>query len=524
MLTAVVLSGTRIDITATLLVVLSVTVLVLLAAGTPQRQHSQPGADRWYAAEIGPLQRNGDNDPAARLSAPGTVRRLPVGDALVITEHPDELPTLSDIVGHRMAAAQLDDIVGPTLRAGRRPYLRPWGGVILHGAPATDASLLARAIAGEHQVPLLTVQAARLARSPLDSAVKSTFSTARAAAPCVLVVTDLDALVAHGSPALQRVASDLLTQLRSLLPSDRLAVLGVAAKLHALPRSLCDSGGFDRAVTVGALTASERARIIQREILLHAATLDDDLQAATDLTDGLSASQLRAVIAGAVRSVRARLAVPGGPLMVSVRDLREGTVEADGRPAVVPLAWGSDVVSSLHRFVAQLDDGRAIPALALLGAAGNGKTAAARWVAHRCGRWVVWIAGAELGPMTPRDVAAVVAGVVERTPVLVVIDDIAALPLSPAGAGGNVSRAIERLLSTVGAGLLVTSRTQWNLPGAHHLNDRIASCWIPHPTYHERLALIQRVMPRADGAALAARLHGATRRDVVAAARNAGAP
>jgi hypothetical protein len=187
----------------------------------------------------------------------------------------------------------------------------------------------------------------------------------------------------------------------------------------------------------------------------------------------------------------------------------------------VPLAWGSEVANRLHRFVAQLDDGRAIPALALLGASGNGKTAAARWVANRCGRRVVWIAGADLGPMAPRDVAAAVAGAVDRTPVLVVIDDVAALPLSPAGAGRDVSLAIERLLSTVGAGMLLTSLVQWNLPGARHLEDRIASCWIRYPTYHERLLLIQRVTRHVASAALAARLHGATRRDVVAAARNA---
>lgn len=65
--------------------------------------------------------------------------------------------------------------------------------------------------------------------------------------------------------------------------------------------------------------------------------------------------------------------------------------------------------------------------------------------------------------------------------------------------------------------MVLTAHDQWN-----ELDGRVTVQWLAHPTYHERKALIRHAAPdmaTAAVAALAAGLHGATRRDVVDSTR-----
>ena len=509
------LTHTRTDVVVPALVLLC-WVLIALLALAPRRRHRTYRDDGWYASVAGPaVEEDVLVDGPSRRP---TSQHLD-GAALVATTYSRELPTLADVAGHAIAVAQLDDLLAPVLHAGRRPYRRPFGGVLVHGGTAADRGLLVRAVAGEHEVPLLTIRATTLGRSPVDSAVEAVFAHARAHAPCVLVVTDLDALAEDVAAELRRVCSDLLTHLRRVAPAERLAVVGLLSDADVVPRPLLDIGGFDRSVAVGALTAAERERIIRREVLLHAAAHDGDLQASVLETDGMTASQLQAAVAAAVRSVRSRSAVSGGPVTVTPRDLRASIDAASAVPTVAPQAFGSTIACRLQSLVAQLDDDQASPAIALLGASGNGKTTAARWVAQRCDRRVVWITCRDITMLRPEDLDVVVDAAAAQAPVLVVLDGVdEALAALDGSDRKPVVAAVERLLAARRVGLLLTARDRWTPPYANHLDDQIESYWLRHPTYHERIVLIRHAHRDAHPstiATLAAQLHGATRRDVV---------
>jgi SpoVK/Ycf46/Vps4 family AAA+-type ATPase len=415
----------------------------------------------------------------------------------------------------------LEDLAGLVLRAGRRPYERGWGGVLLHGHTAADAALLVRAVAGEHDVPLLSVRAARLARAAVDSAVKAVFAYVREHAPCVLMIADLGALSSQAALTSRRVHSDLLTHLRGLAPSDRVVVVGITTHADDLAPSLRRPGGFDRPVALGVPTASERARIVRREVVLQGAVLDADPQAVVQVTDALAASQVRDAVATAVRSVRSRSAVSGAPPAVTARDLCQGVAAVHASPGIAALAFAPELVRRLKDVVTRLHDGRSTPTLALLGQRGNGRTTAVRWVAQQCDGGATWLTGADLAVLTSDDLKAVIDGVMAQRPTLVVIDDIdEAFAESATIDPKRLLAAIEEFVTSRAFALLLTAQERWAPSWASDLDDQIESHWIAHPTYRERVLLIRHVDPDADEGsvtALAAALHGVTRREIVAA-------
>jgi hypothetical protein len=298
-------------------------------------------------------------------------------------------------------------------------------------------------------------------------------------------------------------------------------VVGITTHPDDLAPSLRRPGGFDRPVALGVPTASERARIVRREVVLHGAVLDANQQAVVQVTDALAASQVRDAVATAVRSVRSRSAVSGAPPTVTARDLREGVAAVHASPGIAALAFGPELVRRLKDVVTRLHDGRPTPTLALLGRRGNGRTTAARWVAQQCDGGVTWLTGADLAVLTSDDLDAVINSVMAPRPTLVVIDDIdEAFAVSATIDPKRLLAALAELLASRASALLLTAQERWTPSWASDLDDQIESHWIAHPTYRERVVLIRHVDPYADEtsmAALAAALHGATRQEVIAA-------
>lgn len=496
-------------------VALACWVLVIALAVTPlrHRRRRPRSDDGWHPPAIGPPE----SDGAIAQAPPGwRAARLP-GLRRVA---PEQLPTLSEVVGHAATAIQLDDLLGPVLDAGLRPYRRPWTAVLVHGGTAADAELLVGAVAGEHEAPLLHLRGSALARSTTASAAETVLEHARASAPCVLVLWDLETLVARRDIALQRATNDLLTQLRRLDPSERVAVVGIVDDPHCVPQRLRGTGGFDREVAVEPLTSRERARLIRREALLHGVVLGNELRTVVGLTDGLTMTQLRAVVATAARSAGVAAGVHTWSTRLTARDVRSALETLD-KPAVTLRAFGEGFARVLRDLVRQLAVDEGEPVVALVGAAGNGTTTAARWLAERSNRHVMWLDGRDLLDLTPADLSAIVDRAAAQAPSLVVIDDIDEVLGDQLSARTHLAMAIEHLLATQGITLVVTARDTWTPRAAGLPEDLITVHRLRAPNHAARATLIRLVaggFPPSAVTALADQLHGATREQVIEAA------
>ena len=201
----------------------------------------------------------------------------------------------------------------------------PPAGVLLYGPPGAGKTLLARALAGESDVNVVSVAGPELLDKYVgesEKAVREVFDRARRAAPAIVFFDEIDAVAGtrgEESEATERVVSQLLTELDGLTGNPNLIVLAATNRRESLDPALLRPGRLETHVEV-----PEPDRAARREILaVHARgkPLADDV-AVEDLaaeTEGLSGAQLEALLRTAsLRAIR-ELAGDVGPAAATER-------------------------------------------------------------------------------------------------------------------------------------------------------------------------------------------------------------
>jgi transitional endoplasmic reticulum ATPase len=167
------------------------------------------------------------------------------------------------------AVGGLDDAKGALSRAVEWPLryeplftaadATPPTGVLLHGPPGTGKTLLARAVAAEAGVNLVTVAGPELLDRYVgesEKAVREVFERARQAAPSVVLLDEVDAVArARGgteSEVGERVVSQLLTELDRAADTPSLAVVATTNRRDALDPALLRPGRLETHVEVPA--------------------------------------------------------------------------------------------------------------------------------------------------------------------------------------------------------------------------------------------------------------------------------
>jgi cell division protease FtsH len=217
--------------------------------------------------------------------------------------------TFADVAGIEEAKAELVEVVDFLKDPAK--YTRLGGvvpkGVLLIGAPGTGKTLLARAVAGEANVPFFSMGASEFVEMIVGvgaSRVRDLFKQARDAAPAIIFIDELDAIgrargagVFSGSNSEQeQTLNQILTEMDGFSSRQGVIVLAATNRPDVLDQALLRPGRFDRRVTVQPPDRIGRQMILKVHTRGMPLAADVDLKEAAASTPGLVGADLRNLV------------------------------------------------------------------------------------------------------------------------------------------------------------------------------------------------------------------------------------
>ncbi len=212
--------------------------------------------------------------------------------------------TFGDVAGEDEAKAELAEVVDFLKNPGKYHMLgaRLPRGVLLVGPPGTGKTLLAKAVSGEAGVPFFSVSASEFVEMFVGvgaSRVRDLFSKAKAAAPAIVYVDEIDAVgrqrfagVGGGNDEREQTLNQLLVEMDGFDPKAEVVVLASTNRPDVLDPALLRPGRFDRQVTVGLPDRKGREAILK----IHSRGLpiapDVDLNKVAQATPGFAGADL----------------------------------------------------------------------------------------------------------------------------------------------------------------------------------------------------------------------------------------
>lgn len=176
-------------------------------------------------------------------------------------------------------------------------------GVLLVGPPGTGKTLLAKAVAGEANVPFFSINGSEFIQMFVGvgaSRVRDLFKTAKESAPCVIFIDEIDAVgrmrgagVGGGSDEREQTLNQILSEMDGFTPSETVIVLAATNRPDVLDSALLRPGRFDRHVTIDRPTWQGRLAILK--VHTRNKPLDDnvDLERVARTMIGMSGADLR---------------------------------------------------------------------------------------------------------------------------------------------------------------------------------------------------------------------------------------
>ncbi len=241
--------------------------------------------------------------------------------------------TFDDVAGNAQGKRELREIV-EFLREPER--FRALGGqiprgVLLVGPPGTGKTLLARAVAGEADVPFYSITGSDFMEMLVGvgaSRVRNLFRDAKRDAPSIVFIDELDAIgrrrgagLGGGHDEREQTLNQLLSELDGFEPRETVIVMAATNRPDVLDPALLRAGRFDRQVTADLPTLSDRKLILGIHARGRPLADDVDLHAVARRTTGLSGAELANLLNEA-----SLLAVRAGRQEVRMEDI-EGARE-----------------------------------------------------------------------------------------------------------------------------------------------------------------------------------------------------
>ena len=213
--------------------------------------------------------------------------------------------TFDDVAGIEEVEGELRELVDMLRDPGR--YRRLGAsiprGVLLEGAPGTGKTLLARAVAGEADVPFFSSSASEFIEMVVGvgaSRVRGLFSEARKVAPAIVFIDEIDAVgrargragSAGGVDEREQTLNQILTEMDGFSGFEGVIVIAATNRIDVLDPALLRPGRFDRRVTVGAPDKRGRRAILAVHARDTPLADDVDLDRLASTTPGMVGADL----------------------------------------------------------------------------------------------------------------------------------------------------------------------------------------------------------------------------------------
>jgi cell division protease FtsH len=213
--------------------------------------------------------------------------------------------TFADVAGYDGAKAEISEVVDFLRKPDR--YARAGAvvphGVLMVGPPGTGKTLLARAVAGEADVPFFSVTGSSFVEMFVGvgaARVRDLFNEARKRAPAIIFIDEVDAIGQRRAGQGAVVANDereqtlnqLLAEMDGFEPTMGIVVLAATNRPEVLDPALLRPGRFDRQVTIPLPNVFERAAILAVHVRGKKLAPDVDLNAVARGTPGFSGADL----------------------------------------------------------------------------------------------------------------------------------------------------------------------------------------------------------------------------------------
>ena len=238
--------------------------------------------------------------------------------------------TFADVAGVDEAKEEVSEITEFLRNPGKFTSLggRLPRGVLLVGPPGTGKTLLAKAIAGEADVPFISISGSDFVEMFVGvgaSRVRDLFEQARKESPCIIFLDEIDAVgrkrgqgTGGGNDEREQTLNAILVEMDGFSSDERIIVIAATNRADVLDRALLRPGRFDRQVTVDLPDVKGREAILKVHAGLVKMHPDTCLKSLAKGTPGFSGAELAALLNEA-----AIIAAMSGHLHVSQDDLEE---------------------------------------------------------------------------------------------------------------------------------------------------------------------------------------------------------
>ena len=225
----------------------------------------------------------------------------------------------ADVAGYESAKREISEVVDFLKHPERYRRLGAVAprGVLMVGPPGTGKTLMARAVAGEAEVPFISVTGSSFVELFVGvgaARVRDLFTEARKRAPCIIFVDEIDAIGSRRASGGAYVSNDereqtlnqLLAEMDGFDTTQGIVVLGATNRPEVLDPALLRPGRFDRQITIPLPNLAERAAILAVHCQGKTLAPDVDLNVVARGTPGFSGADLANLVnEAAIFAVRA---------------------------------------------------------------------------------------------------------------------------------------------------------------------------------------------------------------------------